>query len=77
MSEVIDHPVRIKLRIGEVEVEIECREEEVKRMVNTVLESIQERHEKLSNIPSKPALENLPKRKTCKRLYAKNYLKTK
>jgi hypothetical protein len=61
-----DQPIRIKLKIGEVEVEIECKKEEVKSVVDTILESIQERQEKLTNLISKPTLRHLPKRKTCK-----------
>jgi hypothetical protein len=46
-------PIRIKLTIGDIEAEIECGEENLRKTIDTVLSSIQERREELVNLSSR------------------------
>lgn len=58
--------VRIKLKVGNIEAEVECREENLKKVVNDVLSVIQEQ-EIIQSISPLPELEAKP-RQTCKEL---------
>jgi hypothetical protein len=59
-------PIRIKLTIGDIEAEIECGEENLRKTIDTVLSSIQERREELVNLSSRTSEKHISERKTCK-----------
>jgi hypothetical protein len=61
-----DQNIRIKLKIGNIEAEIECQEDNAKMMVDTVLQSIQEKRKELASILPEPSLTKIPISRTCK-----------
>ena len=61
-------PIRISLKIGKVEVEIECQEKDLKNAVETVFSIVQEKTKQMDLSQARTPKELTGKRKTCKEL---------
>jgi len=56
--------IRIKMKIGSVEFEVECREDQIKDVVDKVLSSVTEHSGKREGAPK--TIENPPRAETCR-----------
>ncbi|MCS7124006.1 MAG: hypothetical protein NZ932_01110 [Candidatus Bathyarchaeota archaeon] len=64
-------PIRLKMRIGEIEIEIECQEDQLQSAVDRILSTITE---KLKQAPTTPIAERAPpppRAETCKSIIQK------
>jgi len=60
-------PIRLKLKIGDVEAEIECEESQLQSAVEKVVTALQKQSETLSKISSISTSQRaVPKKQTCK-----------
>jgi len=60
-------PIHLKLKIGDIEAEIECDESQLNSAVEKVIVALQEKSETLSVISSRSTPQpSIPKRQTCK-----------
>jgi hypothetical protein len=62
-------PIRVKMRVGEVEFEIECEEEQLQSAVGKILSTVADKLKELPSLVERP--EVLPRAETCKGIIQK------
>ncbi len=72
MSNEDESPIKIKMRVGSVEVEVECKRSQVKDVVEKVLSSVMN-HEKKVRESSKP-ISQTARAETCKGVIQKLWM---
>ncbi len=70
-------PIRVKMKIGEVEFEVECQEDQVQTTVSKILSTVTEKLKETQAIAEK---SSLPRTETCRsiiqKLWGENWLQT-
>jgi hypothetical protein len=57
-------PIRVKMKVGEVEFEIECEEEQLQGAVGKILSTVAEKLKEMPSLAEKPDV--VPRAETCK-----------
>jgi hypothetical protein len=71
-------PIKVKMKIGEIEFEIECQEDQLQPTVDKILSTVTEKIKEMPMINERPAQP--PRAETCKgiiqKLWAENWFST-
>ena len=69
MTEDTNHPIRLKMKVGNLEFEIECKEDQLEAAVKRILSTVTAYSKELMIIPERPLPP--PRAETCKSLIQK------
>ena len=64
-------PIKVKMKVGNIEFEIECQEEQLQAAIDTILATITD---KMKSLPPSPQVTPTPRAETCKGVIQKLWM---